>query len=195
MSIIGNNVLFLQKRSIAGYIPNVVVEERHLDRLTITQHPVEQGAAITDHAFVNPARLLMRCLWSNAGTGVIGSLFGIGLNSIQDVYDNLLKLQADRNVFDVVTGKRSYNNMLLESLMVTTDRNSENILEVTAQFQQIIIVQTSALTLQGLNSTSVADPKTASGISSVGNKNLSLPQNPASVVNGLQNNGFIGQVP
>ena len=41
-------------RSIGTVIPDVVIEEAHRDELIITQHPVEKGATITDHAFARP---------------------------------------------------------------------------------------------------------------------------------------------
>ncbi len=40
--------------------PDVVVEEVHRDALAITQHPVEQGASITDHAYRLPAVVEVR---------------------------------------------------------------------------------------------------------------------------------------
>ena len=60
------NVLLRDGRKLGTIIPNVVVEEVHTDTLTITDHPVEQGAPITDHAFKNPAELSMRIGWSSS---------------------------------------------------------------------------------------------------------------------------------
>jgi hypothetical protein len=58
----------------------------------------------------------------------------------------LLKLQEERIPFDVSTGKRSYTNMLVRSLQVTTDRTSENALQVVATLRQVILVSTKPLT-------------------------------------------------
>src|SRR5260363_358530 len=55
------SVLIRARRSIGEIVPNVVIEEVHQDALTITEHPVEQGAAIADHAYVRPAEVVMRC--------------------------------------------------------------------------------------------------------------------------------------
>jgi len=49
-------------------IAQATIEERHMDRLEITSHPIEQGAAITDHAFINPSEVILRLGWSNSGT-------------------------------------------------------------------------------------------------------------------------------
>lgn len=138
------NVLIRKGRSIAGIIPQVVIQEHHRDELEITKHPVEQGAAITDHAFSQPSTCTMRCGWSNSG-----SLFslGAGVSDPDSTYGMLLNLQASRQPFDVLTGKRTYSNMLIKSLDVVTDASTENSLIVEIQLQQILIAQTLTTTL------------------------------------------------
>lgn len=67
--------------ALAPLTPQVTLEERHLDELEITEHPIEQGAAIADHAFKRPSEVIIRCAWSNspsASGGLIGTAVGIG---------------------------------------------------------------------------------------------------------------------
>ena len=40
-----------QSRRIGLIVPSVVISEKHNDTLEITEHPVEVGAAISDHAY------------------------------------------------------------------------------------------------------------------------------------------------
>ncbi|MDE2403045.1 MAG: hypothetical protein KGL90_15420 [Burkholderiales bacterium] len=149
-------VLLRDGRKLGGIIPDVVIEEVHADTLTITDHPVEQGAAITDHAFKNPAELTMRIGWSAGSVALNGVISGVvsgtlltgKLKTVRDVYDDLLKLQASRQPFDVSTGKRLYTSMLIRSLAVTTDAATENALVATVVLRQIIIVQTKAAKLK-----------------------------------------------
>lgn len=151
-----SSVLLRDGRQIGGIIPDVVVEESHSDTLTITDHPVEQGAPITDHAFKNPAEVTMRIGWSESSlalggviSGIVsGSLLSGGLKTVRDIYEDLLKLQASRKPFGLSTGKRRYENMLIKSLSVTTDGASENALVATVVLRQVIIVQTKAATLK-----------------------------------------------
>jgi soluble lytic murein transglycosylase-like protein len=49
----------LQSRKIGMIIPDVVVSEKHSDTLEITEHPVETGAAISDHAYKRPSEVVM----------------------------------------------------------------------------------------------------------------------------------------
>lgn len=63
--------IFVQTNGVASpspYIvaPGIVIEENHVDTLDITDHPVEQGASITDHAFKLPATVVLRLGWSNS---------------------------------------------------------------------------------------------------------------------------------
>jgi hypothetical protein len=143
-----HTLLFKQGRSIAGIVPDVVIEEKHADTLTITDHPVEQGAAISDHAFKNPAELTMTCGFSGGGSLVDGLSFlpSIG-KTPAEIYQQLLELQESRKPFDVVTGKRSYTNMLFRALSVRTDAKTCNVLMVEATLRQVIIVQTQAVSL------------------------------------------------
>jgi len=121
-------------RAIATIVPNVVIDEIHTDDLAITDHPVEDGAAISDHAFKIPSRVQMRCGWSNSTAGTEGY--------VQSVYQSLLALQATRQPFDVFTGKRAYRNMLLERVAVETSETSENTLMVVAAMREVILTRT-----------------------------------------------------
>lgn len=50
-------------------VPQVTIEEIHQDELEITDHPVENGTTISDHAFKRPERCVIRCGWSNSPSG------------------------------------------------------------------------------------------------------------------------------
>lgn len=121
-------------RSIGTIMPNVVVEEVHRDMLAITEHPVERGAPISDHAFHIPSEVEMRCGWSNSTAMTEGY--------VQEVYQELLALQNMREPFDVYTGKRAYVNMLMRSIIVETNETSEYALNVTVHLREVIITDT-----------------------------------------------------
>jgi hypothetical protein len=120
------------ERSVGDIQFEATVEERHEDTLTITEHPVEKGAAISDHAYKNPTQVTIV-----AGTG------GKGGESVpRETYDKLLELQSSREPFNIATGKRDYENMLLQSVSVSTDADTENILSVVLDCREGIIVST-----------------------------------------------------
>ena len=154
-----DSVLF-QGRNIGGFIADVTVEEEHTDDLTITEHPVEYGASITDHAYKMPARLVVRAGWSNASTQATDDDY------VREVYANFLALQATREPFDVSTGKRQYTNMLIQSLSITTTVETESSLQMSVAMREVIIVQTQSATPP--NAGNMADPSKTLDVQSGG---------------------------
>lgn len=141
-------------------LPQITFEEKHLDRMAITEHPVEQGAAITDHAYKIPAEVFVRYGWSRSGGGVSGgtTLASLPRNIslipqfgdptlLSKVYAKLLALQESRQLVNLSTGKRLYRNMLISALATESDRRKENILDITIAFRQVVIVATELVTV------------------------------------------------
>jgi hypothetical protein len=124
-------------RQIGTMIADCTISEDGYDELTITEHPVEQGAAITDHAFINPPGITIFAKWSNSSIQAGGDA-----SYCATQYQDLLTLQKDRIPFDVVTPQRSYTDMLIRSIAKHTDEKTENALECTIRCRNIIIVQT-----------------------------------------------------
>lgn len=156
------SVLFRPKRSIGNFTAQVTISETHTDEMEITDQPVELGAAMSDHAFMRPQEVTIKCLWSDspAITGIIGGILGAASSTVSGVaslisgtnvtqskavYDQLLLLQQSRIPFDVVTGKRKYTNMLIKSMRVETSKETENALMATLTLRQVILVSTQVL--------------------------------------------------
>lgn len=110
--------------SIGEIIPDIVIDETVEDSLEITSHPVQQGASISDHAFKKPITVKISLQFASF-----------------ELYDKLLKLQNDRTLSKLTTPNRIYNNMILEGLTRTTDSKTFNIISVTANLREIIIVE------------------------------------------------------
>ena len=115
------------RRSIGPFNATLTIEEVATDELEITQHPVQQGAAITDHAYLKPATVNVKIVFSDEDA------------PLAETYQKLRQLQASREPFDVVTGKRSYKNMLFKSLGQTNDLRTEFVLSINATLQEVFI--------------------------------------------------------
>jgi len=101
---------------------HATIGESHEDDADITFHPVEEGSDVTDHVQLKPFRLTL--------TGIVTAtpldpeslaLDAAGLvegNRVGDAYQALKDIHASRSVVTVVTGLRSYDNMLLKSITV-----------------------------------------------------------------------------
>lgn len=178
------SILIGSRRSIGGIVPNIVVEEVSRDTTFITNHPVERGAAISDHAFMMPAEVEIRCAWSDSTGGFQGYS--------KLIYAALQRLQIARQPFTVLTGKRWYSNMLIAGLEVTTNNTAEYALLVRVFCREVIIVSTqtvSAGTASGTGSPGTqSQPQRTSSTGNAGNVQVretgAVPAVPA-VTNGV----------
>jgi hypothetical protein len=162
-------VSFTPQRSIGGIVADVTIQEVGTDELEITENPVEGGAAITDHSYSRPPELIIKTGFSNSSDAAGGSP-----TYSMDTYQSFLDLQASREPMEVVTGKRTYENMLIRSIVTPTDVTSENAFMATITLKQIIIVQTAQTTIPA---TSQANPAQTGSIVSSGPKQT-VPASP-----------------
>jgi len=158
-------VTFFPRRLIGPIRATVTIEEVSTDELEITQHPVQQGASITDHSYVKPANLSMKVMWNNDD------------RPLAETYQQLINLQADRIPFDIVTGKRLYSNMLFKSLGLTTDAFTENVLSINATFVEVFITALEVVTVPPRKQQK--NPGKTGATQNAGKKNASEEENPA----------------
>lgn len=135
-NLVDDPTIFLV-RSIGGFVADITVRERHRDELVITEIPVEQGAAITDHAYKRPSTVVIDVGYSNSSPQANSSP-----SYVQDTYGQFLTLQASREPFDIITGKRVYQNMLMGVISTVTDEKNEFVAFLTCECREIILVNT-----------------------------------------------------
>lgn len=135
-------LIIVRQRNIGGFVADVTVREKHSDTLEVTDNPVEQGAAITDHAFKRPAELTVVVGYSNSSINAAADP-----NYVQEQYQNFLALQASRQPFDVITGKRMYSNMMMTYLETETTQETENATILTVEMREVILVATQTISV------------------------------------------------
>ncbi|MBC17082.1 MAG: hypothetical protein CL942_08525 [Desulfovibrio sp.] len=165
-------------RSIGGLVMDVTVEENHNDDLEITDHPVENGANVTDHAFMQPPTVSITAGVSDSGGTSTGDKRSV------EAYEKLLELQKKREPFDLITGKRVYKNMLIRSLSTTTDKETENALIFTAELREVIMATVQAVSIPRSRQ---RRGMATGGTDSTGQKQLeSKPQQSSALKDGLK---------
>lgn len=166
-----------QSRKIGMIIPSVVVSEKHSDMLEITEHPVEVGAAVVDHAYKKPSEVVMEVGFAGGGSllDFASNLTATGLlgMSPQETYQEILDLQASRIPFDVVTGKRLYRNMLIRALEVTTEEKTENVLSAVLTLREVLISQTQQISVA--DKTGMKEGVSTSAVLNTGTKTTKPP--------------------
>lgn len=121
-------------RVIGNLYPHITTEEDHSDEYAVTQHPVETGTPVTDHIYPLSPTVEIRCAWSDSTAATEGF--------VQAVYKRLLALQATRQPFNIKTGKREYSLMVMRTIGVRTDPESEYALSVVILAQHITFTST-----------------------------------------------------
>lgn len=170
-----------KSRNFSGFKGYVTIQESTTDAMEITQHPVQSGSSISDHAFKKPTTLSIQIQFDTSsnipligGLGLVGGLFG---KSLSEIYQDLLDLQNPTGgttvltPFDVVTLKRTYKTMLISTLGCTTDKRTENVLAINVTFQEAIIVQIQA---GFIKRSLLKTPKINQAIQNAGNKSAFL---------------------
>lgn len=147
---------------------DITKSESHSARLVVTKNPVETGASIADHAYMDPLTLTIEAevsdTWLHARdeSGVLradpvwGSqlgpdalaLFGSTgqTNRSATAWLVLNNLMQSAEPFDVQTGLKLYTDMMLTELSADQDKSSAGKLAFRATLEQVIRVSTKTIT-------------------------------------------------
>jgi hypothetical protein len=142
--------LILVKTNIAGFFFDAVIREDHTSSLKITSHPVQTGANITDHSFVEPKMLTMEIAMSDAVDDMYGQQFisyvapgnaSAYPSKSKSAYHLLLNLQESRIPVSILTRLAQYDNMLIETISVPDDSKTLYGLRCTVTLKEIFVVE------------------------------------------------------
>ena len=154
--------------SLGGYVFDAYLRVSHNRRLTITQHPVETGASITDHAYEEPVIFDIDIGMTDTTLGKIPNQFfdNNGLNllytnkSIKSrsvkAYDVLLGMQKSRQPYELICRYGSFK-VVIEDINPIDDYTTKYALRATVRLRQILITASSSKTIS-------SDPYTTDSI-------------------------------
>lgn len=144
---------------------DATISETHTSSSQVTDHPVEKGANIVDHVRREPDGLVLEGIVSNTplsseqmrryvqagGVELESSAFedaprGV-LGYAERAYERLRELMDLETVITVVTGLRTYDNMVLQALSVPVDKQTGDALRFSATFKQVRIVSNKLTTV------------------------------------------------
>jgi hypothetical protein len=126
-------------QSLTTYFFDAILRVDHFQELRATDHPVQGGSSITDHAYLLPARVSLEIGMSDAMDSYqSGQWTGNSSKSI-NAYQTLLQLQALRVPVTVTTRLNTYSNMVIESIRSGDDTRTLHGLKANVQFRQIIV--------------------------------------------------------
>lgn len=156
-------------RQIGDIQAQITVQEAHHDETIITEHPVERGAQISDHVYRLPSRLSLQVAWSNT------VLEAPDPSYLASIYSQLRGLML--TPLTVVTGKRTYQNMLIQTIELTTDEETEYALFISLQLREVILTQTTTIVFS--DPSNQTEPQTTAAVQQEGTKQPAPVTQPA----------------
>ena len=139
----------------------------HNSNVMVTEHPVQSGASIADHSFMEQDEVQIEIGMTDTAISVNGPSESRSVNA----YAQLYSLMAAREPITLITRLKTYRNMLITSISAPDDYHTMNALKANIYFKQINIVSVSTVKVQQTVSSSVATAK--SGVSSSGSTSSS----------------------
>jgi len=121
-----------------GVALDATITQTHSGSQTITEHPVEEGANVTDHSLKDPDKLqlvgvvsdypILRDINAGPEPAIIG---GDPDRRSQQAYFELVRFKNEARLLQVVTELREYTDMMIDSISVPKDRATRHNITVT----------------------------------------------------------------
>jgi hypothetical protein len=141
------NQLMYIKTNIGGFFFDAIIRTEHTSMLKITEHPVQTGANIVDHAYMEPAMVVMEIGMSDAMDTMVSGQFTSRYTKSVSAYQTLLDLQQARLPLQVHTRLNLYKNMLIEEITAPDDFKTQFGLRCTVTMKEIFVVEVSTTTV------------------------------------------------
>lgn len=125
---------------IGDYVFDAYFTIQHDTNLTITESPVQTGASISDHAYMEPKELTFDIGMSDVMKSIIVGQFSDGQSRSVSAYKVLRTLQEQRIPCQVVTRLGVYQNMLVETISAQDDNTTHSGLKATVTMKEILVV-------------------------------------------------------
>jgi hypothetical protein len=126
-----------------GYFFDAFLKESHTGSVRITDHPVQGGASISDHAYNLPDKLTIEIFVSDVMDVLVKNQFSEYTTKSVSAYEVLRELKEARQPLEINTRLRIYEDMIIENMFITDDYKSRNSLRCSVSFRQIIMASVS----------------------------------------------------
>ena len=131
--------LVLVQTNVGGLFFDGIMSTETEERLTITSHPVQSGANISDHAYREPTTISMEIYMSDVMASRQPGQFNSFFEKSVSAYRRLVDLQRSRIPMSVHTRLGTYQNMLIESVSAPDDASTQNGLRCTVSMREVLV--------------------------------------------------------
>jgi Dit-like tail protein len=116
---------------------DATITRGHTKQVDITQHPVEQGVAISDHMRSKPAKLTMEMFVSDLDpAGADGN--------VESAYDFFKTLHETPELVNITTDLEDYVSMGMASITLPERVDLGMSLQMTSEWQFVLVVSTAS---------------------------------------------------
>jgi hypothetical protein len=133
--------MVLVQTNISGLFFDGVMSTETEEQLTITSHPVQSGANISDHAYREPTRISMEIFMSDVMASRQPGQFNSYVDKSVSAYRRLLDLQRSRIPVSVHTRLGTYQNMLIETISAPDDASTRDGLRCTVTLREVLVAK------------------------------------------------------
>jgi hypothetical protein len=130
-----------------NYFFDAVFRVEHDAELRYTQHPVQTGAAICDHAYLMPSKVTLEIGMSDVMDSFVSDQYSGDASKSVAAYQKFRDIQKACLPITVTTRLYTYSNMLIAFIRTTDDRTTRFGLKAAITFAQIIPAKISATTV------------------------------------------------
>lgn len=169
-----------RNRNIGGIVIDCFVRENHVSRVKLTEFPIEIGVNINDHRIIQPRELEIVGIVSDIPPNFLKlTLPNFGSTTTTrsiGAYNQLAQLQIAGEPFNVLTGLRLYQNVLIEELYIDRDKDTSGGLYFSCRMKEMIIIENQYTTIPPGQYRQGATRNQASETSERGTQNGATPE-------------------
>jgi hypothetical protein len=120
------------------YVFDAVFKLTHHRTLRKTQHPVLTGANISDHAYLEPSKVVMEIGMSDCMASFSNGVWvGSSTKSIS-AWQILKQLQISKTLLTLISRLDTYNNLLIQDLVANDDNKTKYALKATVALEEVL---------------------------------------------------------
>ena len=143
-----------QVRRGSPILIEATISETHAKSAEISRHPVQNGLEVTDYIRTGPIGVEIEAAFSNqpicddgAPDGIFAGDNQTRISAAWDAFLNLIDGRPRRELFQITTGLKLYDNMALENIGTSQSVDNPDSIIIRARFVEVRIVQSTFTTV------------------------------------------------
>lgn len=128
----------IQDKEGTLYFFDAILKAEHVSMNRATEHPIQTGAATTDHIYNLPDQITLDIAMSDAMECVVPDQFSGNSKSVA-AFEKLTQWRKDRELLTITTRLYTYENMFIENMYTPDDAKTVYGLRCSVHFREIML--------------------------------------------------------